>query len=170
MNKLLLVALIVALCGGVSVGQEPNIPHQGLTGWALLGTNPDFGKSEELRVGYEGLLFPEVEVAVGGLHLEAPDGAVEEWSGRGYLLFHALDAEMIASVLGNGIALPNGNVYGGLFGQYTHDREKEWSGGYVVGGLVDWPKGWQTVGEYQESLWNTDTNSYAFVLGLRKEF
>lgn len=163
--------MVLVLCGLLQYAPSAFAadPSDGLTVWTLVGTNPEFTKAQEVRVGYEGML-PGMEAALGVLHLDGPDPEVEEWSGRAYLLAHALDARMIASFLGNGITLPDGNLYGGLFGQYTYDRDDEWSGGYVVGGLVDWPKGWQTVAEYQTNIWNNDRDSFAFIVGLRKKF
>ncbi len=167
-GRAVVILLVLCLCS-LSYGQDPNGPIRFFTTWTLIGTNPEFGKSEEMRIGYEGLL-PDLEIAASVVHLEAPDTTVDSWSGRVYGLWHALDANMVASFLGNGIELPKGNLYGGLFGQYSYDREEEWSGGYVVGGLVDWPAKWQTVGEFQSTVWNTTDNGYAFVVGLRKKF
>ncbi len=159
------------LLGAAAAGAaEPAVePNDGFTGWVLLGANPEFGRSEEIRLGYEGL-FERIELAVGAQHLDGPEPGVEEWSGRAYLIAHALDANMIASVLGYDVDLPPGNLYAGLFGQYSYDRDDEWSGGYLIGGLVEWPWRWQTVAEYQHNVWNNDHDSYAFVVGLRRRF
>jgi hypothetical protein len=171
-TAMLAAAFWLSLCEAAFGSEAPagTEGSDGVTAWALVGANPEFGKSQELRLGYEGLLFPELELAVGAVHLDAPEPAVDAWSARGYLLVHALDASMVASVLGNGVTLPDGNLYGGLFAQYSFDRADEWSGGYLVGGLVDWPRGWQTVAEYTTNLWNNDHNAYAFAVGLRKKF
>lgn len=124
---------------------------------------------QEIRLGYDGLL-PDIEVAVGLRHNDAPPDGVEQWPVRAYLLAHALDAEMLASIIGNKITLPSGNLYGGLFAEYTYDRDKEFSGGYVLGGEVDWPRGWKTVVEYDVTIFNTSNDAYQIVFGLKREF
>jgi hypothetical protein len=159
---LLVIWLMTVNAYGAALPADAN---NGVTLWALIGATPELAKTQELRLGYEGLL-PGIELAVGTRHLEAPDTNVDDWSVRGYVLAHALDTKMVASVLGNGMALPDGNIYAGLF----VDRQDSWSGGYAVGGLVDWPKRWQTVAEYSTTIWNSEHDSYAFVLGLRKKF
>lgn len=155
------VAVMGLVCG-VAGGWTPD--GGDVTAW-VLGTDG----GQEVRVGYTDLI-PDIELALGGVHRDAPDDGVEKWAVRGYALAHALDAEMLASAIGNSIPLPDGNLYGGLFCQYTYDRHDEWSGGWVLGGLVDWPRGWQVVAEYQEVVWNTDDNEYPLFIGLRKVF
>lgn len=167
----LLVALWCVMYMGacrVTNGQEvdPNA-GSGLRVWTL-GDVTGEGR-QELRIGYEGLL-PDIEFALGALHRDAPDAAVEEWPVRGYAVAHALDTQMIGSILGQNWTLPDGTLYGGGFLEYSHDREKEWSGGFVVGGLVDWPGNWQTVAEYEKLVFNTDRETDLFVVGLRRKF
>lgn len=165
-HAVILMAVLCLFCGNARAA-EPN-DRPGLTAWVLGGIGTE-DRAEELRLGYEGLL-PNIEFAVGGKHKEAPDPEVDEWSFRGYAIAHALDAQMLASLWNKEIPLPNGNLYAGLFTEYSHDRDNEWSGGYVIGALVDWPTGWQTVAEYGKTTFNTDVNQYEFMLGLRKEF
>jgi len=150
---------------GQEVPVNPEDVNDGWRVWVGLGTNPEFGKMEELRFGYKGLL-PDIELAVGVLHKDAPEEGVEDWPIRGYAIAHAIDAEMIASALGKELTLPKGNVYAGLFAEYSYDRENEWGGGYVVGALVDWPRKWQTYGEYQRNIFNTSNEDDAFFVGL----
>jgi len=162
----LVMGVCVLLCSTVYGGELPVEPNDGVgfSLWALAGDGV-----QELRLGYEGFL-PDIEVALGLGHVDAPDDGVEEWPIRAYLLAHTLDADMIATALGQNWTLPDGNLYGGLLAEYTYDRPKEWSGGYVVGGLVDWPRGWQTVAEYEGKVWNNDDREWSFVLGVRKSF
>jgi len=160
----IIVAMIVAPNTGAGPNLDPNANEEGATLWLLFRPG-----AQEVRLGYQGLL-PDIELAVGVLHIDAADPGIEEWPVRGYLIAHAIDAEMLGSLIGNKIVLPDGNLYGGLFGEYTYDRENEWSAGYIVGGLVDWPKGWQTTAEYQATVWNCDDADQWFWLGLRKEF
>ena len=165
-----LVALVVALCCVCPVqADELDSNDVGLRVWAMTGINPEFGKTQELRVGCEGFLA-DTEFAIGGVHANAPDVGIEQWSLRTYAIAHAIDANMVAQALNKSFAIPEGDIYGGLFGQYSFDRDKEWSGGYVVGGLVSWPRGWQTVAEYQALIFNSEDNDYAFVVGLRRSF
>lgn len=148
-------------------------PNEGLTVWAILGVNPEWGKFQEARVGwqFEGQgWLAGIEVFGSLLHQDGPEAATQEWAGRAGLIAHALDAQMVASFLGNNVTLPDGNLYGGIFAQYAHDRDKEWSGGLLAGGLVDWPGSWQTVVEYQQTTFNSDHAAYAVVAGLRKRF
>lgn len=160
------VAAILAILALAPTAQaaDPN-ENPGITGWVLGGSGV-----QELRIGYEGLL-PTIEFAAGIRHLDVLEaGVVEQWPIRGYAIAHALDTTMLASVLGADFKLPNGNVYGGLFGEYAFDRENELSGGYVVGGLVDWPRGWQTVIEYDATVFNCTKQGYEFLIGLRRQF
>jgi len=152
--------------GGAAWGQDPNGGswERGLSLWALAGDG-----RQEGRVEYVGLL-EDIGLAVGGVHRDAADSGVEEWSLRGYVLAHALSTDMVGSLLGKNWTLPPGNLSGGVFGEYCFDREKEWSGGYVVGGMADWPKRWQTVLEYQSTVWNTSGREYEVVAGLRRRF
>jgi len=146
-------------------------PNSGMTVWALggSGVQENGTPTEELRIGYQGLL-PDIELAAGVRHMEAPDEGVQKWGVRAYALAHALDTQMIASMIGNKLTLPDGDIYGGLFAGWTYDRSDEWSGGYVVGGLVDWPKGWQTCLEYDADVFNTNDNNYTILVGLRRKF
>lgn len=162
MKKILLSLLIVVSLQTCALAQSE--PNEGFTAWGLFGD-----QFEELRVGYEGLLN-DFEVAIGGVHRDAVDPFAEEWSLRGYAIAHALDAEMLASVLGGERKLPDGELYAGLFAEYTFDREKEWSGGYVIGGRVHWPKDWMAVVEYQATMFNSTDNDYKVVGGLAKAF
>lgn len=162
--KKTLISVLMLLAVSVVVCNADETDDPGLTAWVLAGDGV-----QEARIGYEGLL-PDIEVALGIAHNDAPDGDVEEWPVRVYGLAHALDASMLASLLGAEAKLPDGNLYGGLFAEYTYDREDEFSGGYVIGGLVDWPKGWQTVVEYQSTIFNASDNDYELVLGLRRRF
>jgi hypothetical protein len=154
--------VLVMWIATAAAAADPN--SAGLTAWMLAGSG-----GQEIRLGYEGLL-PDLEVALGGRHLDAPDEGIDHWAIRGYVLAHALDAQMLGSVLGKDITLPDGNLYGGLFGEYAYDREDELSGGYVVGVLVDFPKGWQTVVEYQATIFNSTDNAYQVNAGLRHKF
>ena len=163
-RKWMLIAVVASLWIATSaMAQDPN-DKPGLTAWALGGSGV-----QELRIGYEGLL-PTVEFAIGTQHIDAPQSGIDEWPIRVYAIAHALDASMLASVLGADFKLPDGNVYAGLFGEYSFDREDEWSGGYVVGGLVQWPRGWQTVLEYDATLFNASDSDYQVMLGLRRRF
>ena len=164
MKKTWIVCLAVLCMATVVQAQDPN-DKPGLTGWVLGGSG-----MQELRIGYEGLL-PTIEFAGAVRHLDTlADGATEEWPIRGYVIAHALDAQMLASVLGADFKLPDGNVYAGLFAEYAFDREDEVSGGYVVGGLIDWPAGWQVVAEYDATVFNTTRSGYEFIVGLRHKF
>jgi len=164
MKKYLFITVVLSFLACVAQAQDPN-DEPGLTAWALGGSGV-----QELRIGYQGLL-PTIELAAAVRHLDVMgDGQLEQWPIRGYAIAHALDAEMLASILGNEIELPKGNLYAGLFGEYTFDRDNEWACGYVVGGLVDFPRGWQTVLEYDATVFNSTSNEYEFMLGLRKRF
>lgn len=165
-TKWLLIVGVLALYAGLSQvvsGEELDAGSQ-VTAWALGGEG-----IQELRVGYEGLL-PDIEVAFGALHKDAAEPEEQEWPVRGYVIAHALDASMVASALGTDFTLPEGNLYAGLFCEYTRDRADEWSGGYIVGGLVEWPRKWQTVAEYQSAIFNTDQEDNRFMFGLCKRF
>lgn len=165
----LMVFLVVTFpLGGAASAADSNAlavePNDGLAAWALAGDG-----LQEGRIEYLGLI-EDIGLAVGGVHRDAVDDGVEEWSLRGYVLAHALSSEMIAGVSGKKWTLPDGDLYGGLFGEYCFDREAEWAGGYVVGGLVDWPRNWQTVVEYQSTVWNTSDSGYEIVAGLCRRF
>ena len=164
--SIIVMALCATLCSTTFGADDPN---SGLRVWALTGAQPELGARQELRVGWEGLL-PDIELAIGGLHVDAPEPAVDQWGLRGYAIAHALDAKMLGQAIGHGVTLPDGSLYLGGFGQYSFDRDEEWSGGYVVGGLIGWPKGWETVAEYESLIWNSDDNEYAFLIGLRRKF
>lgn len=164
--SVVVMALLCLVCSTTYGAADPNA---GWRAWVLTGAQPEIGGRQEGRIGYEGLL-PDVEFAIGGLHRDAPDDGVEDWSIRAYGIAHAVDTQMVASVIGHGLTLPDGNLYVGLFPEYTFDRDKEWSGGYIVGAIVDWPKGWQTVAEYESVIWNTDDDDYVFSIGLRRKF
>jgi len=159
----LAIALVVCLSVATAQGADPN-DKPGVTLWALGGSGV-----QELRVGYVGLL-PTVEFAVAGRHLDAPEGGVDEWPVRAYAIAHALDAKMLASVFGADFKLPDGNVYAGLYAEYSGDRDDEFDGGYVVGGLIEWPAGWAVVAEYNAAIFNTTRNGYEFIVGLRRQF
>jgi hypothetical protein len=166
----LMLACVLAMGTATAraAARDPNDP--GITLWVLGG--PAIGDNvgtQEVRLGYRNLL-PDIEVAFGLKHLDAPESGVEHWPVRGYLLAHALDANMLASVVGNKIKIPEGDIYGGLFAEYTYDRDKEFAGGYVIGGEVSWPKGWKTVAEYDATVFNASDNAYEFIVGLKKEF
>ena len=164
----LVVFLVVMFpLGGAAMAADPNLPsdpNAGFSAWALVGDG-----IQEGRIEHTGLV-EGIGLAIGGVHRDAVDEGIEEWSLRGYLLAHALSTEMIGSLIGRDFHLPAGNLYGGLFGEYCFDRDKEWSGGYVIGGTVDWPNKWQTVLEYQSTVWNTAGNGYEVVAGLRRRF
>lgn len=165
---MLMVVVCMVLCSTV-YGQEVPVQiedaNDGWRVWFGMGTSPDFGQMQELRIGYKGLL-PDIELAVGVLHKDVPEEGVDDWPIRGYAIAHAIDADMIASALGKELTLPKGNAYIGLFAEYSYDREDEWSGGYVVGALVEWPRKWQTYAEYQKNLFNTSNEDDAFFVGL----
>jgi hypothetical protein len=171
MKSLGKVVCVVLLCCLWTATARAADPNSGMTLWVLggSGVQENGTPTEELRVGYVGLL-PDVEFAIGGRHMEAPDSDVQKWGVRGYALAHALDTQMIASMIGNKLTLPDGDIYGGLFIAWTYDRSDEWSGGYVVGGLVDWPKGWQTCLEYDADVFNTNDNNHTILAGLRRRF
>ncbi len=171
MSKVVVSLLLCLLiCVPVLAQEDPNAPaDKGFNAWFGLGMNPKFGQMEEARVGYEGLL-PNVEVAAGFAHFDAPPADGPDWAGRAYLIAHALDTQMVASFLGNKFTLPDGDVYGGLFGQYAEGGAQNFSGGYLVGGEVAWPKGWNTFLEYQVDLWNKDMDTFAVVAGLVRKF
>ena len=152
------------LAFGTGAGAEDANDARGWTVWALLAED-----SQEARFGYKGLL-PDVEVGVGLLHEDAPEPTVEDWPVRGYVIAHALSAELLGEYWGADRPLPDGELYGGLFSLYSRDRSEEWAGGYMVGGLVDWPGRWQTVAEYQEVVWNVDRAAHVFAVGLRRRF
>lgn len=159
--------VLLAVLSMVAAGSEtpaPTDPNGGLSVWALAGNGVQEG-----RIEWDGWV-EDIGLAVGGVHRDAPDGDVEEWSARGYLLAHALSTEMLASLGGGRWSLPDGNIYAGVFGEYTFDREKEWSGGYVVGALTAWPGKWETVAEFQSDVWNTSDDEDEFVVGLRRRF
>lgn len=159
----LLLAIVAMVC---TAGEAtmPGDPNGGLSAWALAGDG-----MQEARIEWTGWI-QDIGLAVGGVHRDAPDGGVEEWSGRGYVLAHALSTEMVASLAKGKWTLPDGDLYAGAFAEYTFDRDNEWSGGYVVGALVEWPGKWQTVAEYQAEVWNATDNDYEFVVGLRRRF
>jgi len=163
MRRMILAAILCFALTMPAIARGPE-DSSGWSVWALAGED-----SQEARVGYRGLL-PDVELALGLVHEDAPAEEIEEWPIRVYGIAHALDADMIASALGHDWQLPEGNLYAGGFLEYTRDRAEEWAGGYVIGGLVDWPRGWQTVAEYQAALWNTDAEDYRLVVGFRREF
>jgi len=138
---------------------DPNAP--GIRAWALGGAGV-----EELRIGYEGLI-PDIELALGCQHRDAPDDGVEEWPARAYVIAHALDANMVATLIGGNMRLPDGNLYAGLFAEYGFE-DSGWSGGWMLGGAVDWPRGWQVIAEYQVSVWQSEEQ--VFLFGLRRRF
>jgi hypothetical protein len=166
------VLMCLAVWAGSAVyGADPNSPP-GVTGWALLGANPVFGQSEELRVGYDlggsGALS-WLEPAAGVLHSDRLDNRVAAWAARGYLIAHAIDAAMISPLIG-GAQLPAGNLYGGLWGQYEFSQHSI-SGGWLVGGIIEWPSQiWQTVAEYDHDLWGERADTQTVVIGLRRKF
>ena len=171
-----LAVVLIALCSTVYGAQPPATPPApepgAFTAWALLGANPNFGQSEELRGGYEfggdGVLS-FLEPALGLMHSDGLDQGGAAWAFRGYLLAHALDASMFSRLLG-GTPLPEGNVYGGLYGQYDI-RHDAWSAGWLVGGLVAWPsKSWQSVAEYDHDFIGERANTQTVVIGLRHAF
>ena len=163
MKKYLFIAVMLSLLA-CTVQANPN-DKPGVTAWVLGGSG-----IQELRVGYVGLL-PTIELATGVRHIDVLEGGeVEHWPIRGYAIAHALDASMLAKVLGADFVLPDGNLYGGLFAEYAFDRDNEWAGGYVIGGLIDFPKGWQTVVEYDATVFNATNNGYELMLGLRRQF
>jgi hypothetical protein len=174
MRWIISVALCLCLCAPL-LAADPNAAPPGVTAWGLFGANPEFGKSQELRLGYdfgETGLLPGIELAVAGIHFDGPDAQVQEsrWSGRAYAIAHAVSTAMVGLLLGSSLTLPTGNLYLGAFGEYDNADSKRVSGGYILGGLVDWPKGWQSVVEYQAAPWNRERDSYSVVFGLRRKF
>lgn len=162
-GRMLSVAWVIYLCGQMASGADVN-DAPGVTVWALGGDGV-----QELRIGYRDLL-PNTEFAVGGVHLDAPDDGVEEWPIRGYAIAHAMSADMIAKALGASITLPDGDLYAGLFGEYTYDREDEFAGGWLVGAQVSWPGNWKTVVEYQGTVFNASDDDWQIVAGLCRRF
>lgn len=156
----MLVVVLAMVSSSPVYGADANSVEDvnGLTVWALGGDS-----MQELRVGYRGLL-PNIELALGGVHVDAVDDAEEEWPIRGYAIAHALSADMLASLLDSKMTLPAGTLYGGLFLEYLDDADL--SGGYIVGGQVRIPKtAWRTVLEYQDSVWGDDEN-YQVIAGV----
>jgi hypothetical protein len=166
---LLSAALVAPAAAG---GADPNGAAAGVTGWALLGANPVFGQSEELRAGYDfgsGGWLSWLEPAVGLMHSDGLDSAGAAWALRGYLLAHALDASLLSRLIG-GATLPDGDIYGGLYGQYGW-RYYDWSAGWLVGGVLSFPsRVWQTVAEYDHDMWGERANTQTVVIGLRRKF
>jgi hypothetical protein len=164
----LFLAWSLCLCCRMAQGAEDAnglAVNSGVTVWALGGPG-----MQEGRVGWLAPLGVEnIELALCGVHIDAPDGEIERWPLRGYVMAHALDAQMLATLLGADVKLPPGALYGGLFAEYAWDREHEWSGGYSVGGLVT-VQGWDLVAEYQATICNATDNGYEFVGGLRRRF
>jgi hypothetical protein len=158
------ILLTILFCTSYVYVASAQDPSAGITAWVLGGDG-----EQEVRLGYEGFV-PDIELALGLQHLDAVDPGIEEWPVRAYVIGHALDANMVASLLGGTVRLPKGEIYAGLFAEYTYDRAHEWSGGYILGGAVDWPKGWQVVMEYQARQWNVDDGVQQFMVGLRRKF
>jgi hypothetical protein len=172
---MLVAVLAMVLCSTTYGAVDPN-DDGGLTLWGLGGDLSGDG----LQEGRVGWMFDKwsVEPAIGIRHLDAvtDEDEVEEWPLMGYLLFHALDADMLAKAFHWEVDLPDGEVYAGPFAQYNHDRDDEWSGGPCIGALVDLgsinPKwsGWSAVTEYDWTIWNVDEKAYTLILGLRRQF
>lgn len=157
---------VVVLGGGVCLGADDGlVPESAVTAWALGGS-----EYRELRVGTRGwgILPDDVEIAVGGVNRDGPDD-YSEWAGRGYALFHAVDANMVAQLLGRDVKLPPGTAYIGGFAEYSADRQEEFSGGLIAGALVRWPGNWCIVAEYQWELFNVGDRDYSIIIGLRRE-
>ena len=165
--SILVMAALCVLCSTAFGGDGPLDPNGGLRVWALGDVTGE--GQQELRIGWEGLL-PDVELAIAGIHRDAPEDGTEDWPIRGYAIAHALDTEMIGSFMGQNWTLPEGTLYVGGGLEYSHDRPNEWSGLMIWGGVMDWPRGWQTVAEYQKMLFNTDREDDLFVVGLRRAF
>lgn len=164
-----IVLWVVVGLGGACLGADDAsntiLPESAVTAWALGGS-----EYREARAGVRGwgILPDDVEVAGGVVNRDGPDD-YSEWAGRGYVLFHAIDANMVAGFLGRDVKLPAGTAYLGGFSEYSADRSEEWSGGLVAGALVKWPGAWCVVAEYQWTLWNVGDNEYMILIGLRRE-
>lgn len=118
-----LVFLAVVLpCGGCGTGNE------GFAGGAMAG-----GQVAELRAGYR---FDKLEVYAAPRFDKtlASSGDVAT-DVRGYLLYNALDAAMAANWFDSSLALPDGQVYGGLFGG-AEFQDGALEAGWCVGARV----------------------------------
>lgn len=169
MKKLLCALAIVAMCVPICRAADPNV-----SGMTLWGGASESG-TQDGRIGW---LFKSlnVEPAIGIRHKDAPPAGEEEWPIRGYLFFHALDAEFIAQAFKLEGQLPGGTIYAGPLAEYWHDRDKEFAGGVSVGGLVDLSdispgmSGWYFYVENEWLIWNVDEKTTSIGMGLCKRF
>lgn len=130
---------------------------------------------QEGRVGYYYAPWA-IEPFAGGFHVDEDDYA-EEWGPKIGVNFHAVSAEMLAQIWKLETPLPDGDGFVGPFGKYGFERE-EWSGGIQAGVAVDLGdlvpamKGWQSVTEYQLTLWNRgpDEPEHIVMVGFSKRF
>ena len=88
-------------------------------------------------------------------------------SARGYVIYDAIDANMVSSVLGD---LPPGLVYAGLFGG-ADMQDGQVEGGWLVGGAIELGSTDQyllslcTEYQYETMSFDGDTDKYTVVLG-----
>jgi len=155
----IVAAMLVAPCGGQT--PEPNGPAGSLTIWPMVGD-----QVAELRVGWsfealEAYVAPRFDKTL------ASEGDVAT-DLRFYGLYNALDTAMVAHWIDGELVLPEGRVYGGIFGgpEFADDR---WEFGWLVGSRVtlggggdagyelswatEYQRPWHTWREYDDAVY-----------------
>ena len=91
---------------------------------------------------------------------------------RGYAIWNAVDANMVAKLFGSDMTLPPGNLYAGLYYGYAFaasDSEIGWALGGRVTTFEDANWKAETCVEYQQSISSlqSDTDEYKIATGVR---
>lgn len=90
---------------------------------------------------------------------------------RVYGLYNAIDTEMAANLLGTTTPLPDGALYGGLYGGWKFEGD-QMEGGWLIGGMVEVKENFFWTTEYQRgfTLFSEDPDRDALVTGIRIVF
>jgi hypothetical protein len=145
MKQFTLIAIALLALPLVTRAADPNAPTADNQIHAIIWAN-SVDTRYEIRGGiewqnWEAYLAPSYNVTTADIGL------------RLYGITNAIDADMVATLLGSSTELPPGRLYAGLFGGWKFSGD-QLEAGYIVGGLVEIRPGVDWSLEYEHSWTN----------------